>query len=343
MTDQASPTLRSVDPAVIGEAGPAGFAQAVTAACRPTLLPGLCRHWPAVEASGRGWAALSTYLARFDVGRSGQAFIGPPAIAGRYDYGDGPEGFNFERASLTLAQGLQRIEAAAADASLPSVYMGSLPADDLAPGFVADNPIDVLPPLARPRLWLGNASRVACHYDSFDNLACVVAGRRRFTLYPPDAIGDLYVGPIDHTLAGQPTSLAASAPPGDVRYPRFAAAASRAIVVELEPGDALYLPKLWWHQVEALEPANLLVNYWWDAFAAGPDAPYTSMLLAMIAIAERPPAERRAWKALFDHYVFREKGHPLAHLPAEQHGILGPLKTNYGKLRARIMYLLRGG
>ena len=88
---------------------------------------------------------------------------------------------------------------------------------------------------------------------------------------------------------------------------------------------------------------NILVNYWWDAFAPGPDAPYTAMLLSMITIGERPAPERRAWKALFDHYVFREQGHPLAHLPERQHGLLGPLKDNYGKIRARVMYLLRGG
>ncbi len=344
MNPTASLRLRTLDPAALDGAGSDGFARAVGDDCQPVLLPGLCRHWPVVEAGRRGWPDLSAYLARFDAGRSGQAFIGEPAIAGRYDYGEGADGFNFERVSLTLAESLSRIGAAAADASLPSIYMGSLPADDYAPGFAADNPVDSLSPLARPRLWLGNASRVACHYDSFDNLACVVAGRRRFTLYPPDAIGDLYVGPIDHTLAGQPVSLAAGAAPGDERYPRFAAAAPRAIVVELEPGDALYLPKLWWHQVEALEPANLLVNYWWDAFAAGPDAPYLTMMLAMIAIAERPAAERRAWRAFFDHYVFREQGHPLAHLAAERHGLLGPLASgNYGRIRAMAMKMLRGG
>ncbi|TXI84013.1 MAG: cupin-like domain-containing protein [Cupriavidus sp.] len=323
----------------------AGFAETVSARCEPVVLRGLCRHWPVVEASTQGWAALSAYLVRFDTGQAGQAFIGAPAIAGRYDYGDGPDGFNFERASMSLTQGVGRIGAAAADPSLASVYMGSLPADDFAPGFAAENALDILPPLARPRLWLGNASRVACHYDSFDNLACVVSGRRRFTLYPPDAIGDLYVGPIDHTLAGQPISLAAGAAPDDPRYPCFAAnAADRAIVVELESGDALYLPKLWWHQVEALDPANLLVNYWWDAFAAGPDAPYVTMMLAMIAIAERPAAERLAWRAFFDHYVFRSEGHPLAHMPAERHGLLGPLADgNYGRIRAIAMKMLRGG
>ena len=68
------------------------------------------------------------------------------------------------------------------------------------------------------------------------------------------------------------------------------------------------------------------------------------MLLAMIAIAERPPRERAAWSALFSHYVFRPDGHPLRHLPAEKHGILGPLaKGNYGRIRAMVMQLLRGG
>jgi hypothetical protein len=85
----------------------------------------------------------------------------------------------------------------------------------------------------------------------------------------------------------------------------------------------------------------MLANYWRDAFPAGPDAPYTAMMLAMIAIAERPLGERKAWRAFFDHYVFRPEGHPLAHLPAEKHGILGPLKQNYGRIRAKVMQTLR--
>jgi hypothetical protein len=171
----------------------------------------------------------------------------------------------------------------------------------------------------------------------------VVAGRRRFTLYPPAAIGDLYIGPIDHTLSGQPVSMAAGVP-GDEAYPRFAAAQASAILVDLEPGDALYLPKLWWHQVEALDPVNILVNYWWDGFAAGPDSPYAALLLAMIAVAERPEPERAAWRAYFDHYVFRPNGHPLAHLPADRHGVLGPLgEGNYGRIRTLVMRMLRGG
>ena len=338
---RAEPAVVELD--VVGGWAPAEFGRDVAQACRPVVLRGLGRDWPSTRAAARSWQDLADYLAGFDAGLTGQAFVGAPAIAGRYDYGEGLDGFNFDRESLTLRQTLKRIDQAAADTDRPSVYMGSLPADDYLPGFDRDHQVAFLPPTARPRVWLGNASHVACHYDTYDNLACVVAGRRRFTLYPPDAVSDLYVGPIDHTMAGQPVGLAASAEPGDPRFPRFEAARDRAAVVVLAPGDALYLPKLWWHQVEALEPRNLLVNYWWDGFSAGPDAPFVTMMLAMIAIAERPPAERQAWRAFFDHYVFRPEGHPLSHLPPSRHGVLGPLADgNYGKIRASVMRMLRG-
>jgi hypothetical protein len=161
-------------------------------------------------------------------------------------------------------------------------------------------------------------------------------------LYQPDLLGDLYVGPIDFTMAGPPVALAAGSTPGDPRYPKFEAIRDKAHVAELGPGDAVYLPKLWWHQVEATEPLNMLVNYWWDAFSSGLDAPYTSMMLAMSAIAERPAPERAAWRAFFDHYVFRPNGHPLAHLPEEKHGILAGGESNARRIRAMVMRLLRG-
>ena len=66
------------------------------------------------------------------------------------------------------------------------------------------------------------------------------------------------------------------------------------------------------------------------------------MLLAMIAIAERPAAERAAWRAWFDHYVFRPDGHPLQFLPEEQRGILGSLTAgDYQRIRTMVMRLLR--
>lgn len=316
------------------------FLQDVVNSLEPVVLRQLCADWPLARMVENP-SLQANYLRQWDSGRQAEAFVGEAAIAGRYSYGSGPDGFNFERRSMTLSQGLTAMTGDGLDDR--SIYMGSLPVDSYLPGLAETHSLAILPEQVVPRIWIGTRSNIACHFDTQDNLACVAAGRRRFTLYPPDAIGDLYVGPLDHTMAGQPISLAAQDTGKKQDFPRFDRARPRALVAELQPGDALYVPKLWWHQVEATSPFNILINYWWDAFSPGPDQPFTAMMLAMITLAERPPAERKAWRAFFDHYVFRPDGHPLAHMSEDQHGILGPLHPhNYGRLRAHVMQLLRG-
>ncbi len=315
---------------------------ALVAAGEPTVLRGLVRDWPVVAAAD-GAAALHRYLAAGADDTVVEAFFGEPAIAGRYFYADDLAGFNFERRRMGFREALAAILDPVDDGR--TVYLGSVPTAHCLPAFAGENRLDALPAAVGPRLWLGHASNVSCHFDTLDNVACVVAGRRRFTLYPPSAIGDLYVGPLDHPMAGQPVSLAAAAGERVAdRFPRFALARERALVAELAPGDALFMPKLWWHQVEGLAAVNGLVNYWWDATGTGPDAPYAAMMLAMITLAERPPAERAAWAAFYRHYVFRDERHPLDHLPPERRGLLGPLRPdNYGRIRAIVMTMLRGG
>ena len=325
-------------------ATPEQFVREIVEPCRPVVLRGLVSDWPIVRAAQCSPQALRDLLAPFDIGGGVEVFYGQPAIAGKYYYAEDLTGFNFERRRMRFVEALDAIVDGLQRPGSESVYVGSVPANEFLPGYAAQNPMPLLAATIGPRLWLGHASNVSAHYDALDNLACVVAGRRRFTLYAPELIDRLYVGPIDHTMAGQPVSLAASSAPDAQRFPLFEQVRDRALNAELQPGDALYLPKLWWHQIEATAPFNGLVNYWWDAFSAGPDSPQTSLLLSMITIAERPLPERRAWRAFFDHYVFRDHGHPLAHLPPERHGLLGPLKPdNYGKIRARVMHLLRGG
>lgn len=325
-------------------ANPAQFAREVVEECQPVVMRGLVSSWPVVHAATRSCEDFRDYLLRFDAGATTETFVGDPRIAGKYYYAEDLQGFNFERRKLRFSDALKTMVETRARKDASTLYMGSLPVQDYLPGFADHNVLPVLAAHLVPRIWLGHASNVSAHFDAYDNVACVVAGARRFTLYPPEAIADLYVGPLDNTMAGQPVSLAASGPPDDEKYPRFRQIRDQALSAELHPGDAIYIPKLWWHQVESTASFNGLVNYWWDAFAEGRDAPYTGLLLSMIAIAERPPRERQAWKAFFDHYVFRSNGHPLAHVPPDQHGVLGPLKPdNYAKIRATVMHRLRGG
>ncbi len=318
---------------------PAVFRDQVMRAGQPVLLPGAARDWPLLTQDGAEGAIGE--LLRFDAGREAEMFRGSRETGARYYYDAALSGFNFTRELVPAGDGLRRILDCAENADEETLYMGSLPVERYFPGAEALTPLAFVPPMVQPRIWVGHASSVACHYDRLDNVACVVAGHRRFTLYPPQAIADLYVGPVDHTMAGQPVGLAVDSAPGN--FPRFDAIRDTALIAELAPGDAIYIPKLWWHKVEALDPVNLLVNFWWDGFPSGPDQPYAAMLLAMIAIAERPDAERAAWRAWFDHYVFRPDGHPLAFLPEEQRGILGPLAGgNYQRIRTMVMRMLRG-
>lgn len=320
------------------------FLRTVVEPCRPLVIRGLVSAWPAVHSATRSPQDLQEYLRQFDNGHETEIFVGDSAIDGKYYYTDDLKNFNFVRRRMRFSEAVAAIVAERPNADAPTLYLGSVPLSDCAPGFAGQNVLPILPPHIAPRIWLGHTANVSAHFDAVDNVACVVAGRRRFTLFPPETISNLYVGPIDHTMAGQPVSLAAAAPLDDEKYPLFSAARAQSSSAELRPGDAIYIPKLWWHQIESLEAFNGLVNYWWDAFAAGPDAPYTSLLLSMIAIADRPAPERAAWKAFFDHYVFRSDGHPLKHLPAERHGMLGPLKPdNYAQIRAIVMHRLRGG
>jgi hypothetical protein len=310
----------------------------------PRLWRGLVRDWPAVQAAlavpARPEAILDV-LAPLDVGASVGAWRAPAAIDGRFGYSEDFAGFNFTRELLPFAQVLQRLRALMAEPEPEALYVGSTTIDTTAPGFRTANDLpapllQALQPLAS--LWLGNRGQVAIHHDLPDNLACVVAGRRRFVLFPPDAVGDLYIGPLEHTLAGQPTSLVDPRAPDFTRFPRYARALERGFEVELGPGDALFIPSLWWHGVASLAPVNLLVNYWWRGVPEHMDSPMGALLHTLLTVRDLPAHQRAAWRALFEHYVFEAGEHTAAHLPEPARQVLAPLTPATARgLRARIL------
>jgi len=101
-----------------------------------------------------------------------------------------------------------------------------------------------------------------------------------------------------------------------------------AEVAELEPGDAVFIPNLWWHNVEALDRMNLLVNYWWFDGPRGPGSPFAALALGLMAISALPPSRREIWRQMFDHYVFRTNGDPVPYLPPDRRGMLGAMNPH---------------
>lgn len=182
----------------------------------------------------------------------------------------------------------------------------------------------LLPASVGARVWLGNRVTVQTHYDLTGNVACVVAGRRRFTLFPPDQLPNLYVGPLEFTLAGTPVSMVKLDAPDFERYPRFREALGAAQATELEPGDAIFVPYMWWHHVEALSPFNVLVNYWWADTPRWMGSPFEVLIHAMLSVRPLSPEKREIWRQWLEHYVFQDNGDPAAHLPADRRGIQSP-------------------
>lgn len=291
----------------------------------PILIKNLIKSWPAVMASKKSPAESLEYLKKFATDEPYTVFFGEPDINGRVFYNDDCSGFNFQVLGSSLNQLSSVLNKNIGNVDAPMIYVGSTMIDKWLPEFRAENDIvfDAYDPLVS--IWMGNKSRIPAHYDFASNIACCVAGKRRFTLFPPEEIENLYVGPLDFTPAGQSISMVDFLNPDFEKFPKFRKALKSALVVELEPGDALMIPSMWWHHVEALEDFNILVNYWWRNSPAFMGSPQDVLEHAMISIRDLPNEQRKIWKDLFDHYVFSPENENFDHIPENAKGILGEI------------------
>jgi hypothetical protein len=312
----------------------------------PAVLRGLVRGWPAVQRGRESPEAVAGYLNAFDSGCTVDVLMIPPRGKGRIFYSDEKlSGFNYSHDKLPITQVNGQLLRYAKFENRPAVAVQSAPIADCLPGFVAANPMPVLDATVAPRIWLGNAVVTPAHFDESNNIACVVAGKRRFTLFPPEQVANLYIGPLDYAPTGTPISLVSFREPDFERFPRFRDALAAARVADLEPGDALFIPTLWWHHVESLAKYNVLVNYWWgggvDAASKGESA-LNSLLLALVNLKHLPPEQREAWRAIFDHYVFRAGDDLAAHIPAHRRSVLGEISPKLAaEVRAFLVKQLR--
>jgi hypothetical protein len=316
------------------------FQRDIRPAHQPAVLRGLAADWPAVRAARKGDEALVDYLKRFGGANEAGILSAPPEVRGRLFYADDLKSMNFERGRAPLGEVLDRLLAARDQDSPEALAVQSTLTPRILPGFDLENRTALVAPNVVSRAWIGNRIDVVPHYDLSENIGIVVAGRRRFTLFPPDQLPNLYVGPFQPTPAGTQVSMVDPEEPDFERYPRYATAMASALRAELEPGDAIYVPYHWWHRVESLGPFNMFVNYWWNDAYAEAGTPYEALLYGLLALKPLPPEQREVWRMKFDHYVFGASGDPGAHLPPHAQGLLGPpTKERLARIRAAIKQL----
>jgi hypothetical protein len=309
------------------------FQSEIVALDRPAVLKSLVREWPVVKAARRSPAALTAYLGQYDAGEKIAVCVGPPAIKGRFFYRDDLRGFNFDRVERTLLSTLKALTATELHEP-PGIAMQAFSIADNLPGFRDDNDLSLLDESVLPRMWLGNKTITVTHYDTSQNIACAVAGRRRITFFPPEQIANLYPGPLLLTPGGAHVSMVDPREPDLSRYPKFEHALASASQAEIEPGDAVYIPSLWWHNVESLDNLSMQVNYWWGRSEETDVTPYQSLLHSLLTIPDLPVEKRKVWRAFFDYFVFQVEQDPAAHLPADLNDIIGTLSA---ERKSRIM------
>lgn len=319
---------------------------------RPAILKGAVRHWPAVARAAEGPEALAAYLKGYANDRKVLFQSIRPELAGRYSFSDDLRGLNHQQRQLAFADLVNLILRDRDDPNASTHYAGGIPVQFVMPEVARDNALDLIDPaLGRQiMLWIGNRTRTAAHWDLPQNLACVIAGRRRFTLLPMDQIDNLYITPLDLTLAGQPTSLVDFHAPDFERFPRFADAMPHAEVADLEPGDVLYLPSLWFHHVESLDGFGAMINVWWREGPAylTDTTPLLTLLQGLISLRDLPQAERLRWRTLFDQYIFQpehegagHEGSAIAHIPDHARGMFGAMTPdNERALKAHLIKML---
>jgi hypothetical protein len=305
----------------------------------PFVVRGLAADWPLVQADRAGPLAVRDYLVSHARDRAFPVNMGQPGEGERLFY-DAAMGVNFRMAQGPLDKILDGIIANADKRDAPVIYLSSIDVDAYFVGLAEAIPMPLGDRRPITSIWIGNRTRIAAHNDVPDNLAVCAAGKRRFVLFPPDQMANLYPGPLDNTPAGRPVSMVDLHSPDLHRYPRFAKALAAAKVADLEPGDAIYIPSLWWHHVEGLAPFNLLVNYWWRDVPAFLGQPEDALYLAILAIRDLPEADRQRWRDQFEHYVFSGGAAAAEHLPEAARGLLAPLTPETAsRIKAK---LLRG-
>lgn len=305
---------------------------------QPFIVRGLVRDWPLVQAGLNSGHAAREYLLKHHQDRPFVISVGPETAGGRLFYNDDMT-MNTQTGRSKLPEIFERMDKLEKEAEQPIMYLASVGMKNFFKGLSEANNVNLGDRAPLESIWIGLRTRIAAHNDFPDNLACVAVGKRRFTLFPPHQFRNLYLGPVDNTPAGRAVSMVDFYNPDFNKFPKFSEAIKAAQVGDLSPGDAVFIPSMWWHHVEGLDPFNVLVNYWWRETPRYLGQPQNALNHAMLAIRDLPDHEKKVWRDLFDYYVFNNTDDVTAHIPEFGRGILGSMTPeNASKIRT---FLLR--
>ena len=296
------------------------FREVIYPAAKPAVMRGVGAELEAVELACQGAEYFADFLKRQVPDRQVEILTSRDEAGSTFFYQKDLKRLNFDRQRMAFGDFVDGISD---DADDRMRYLESTSIGELSPSLASALSLPMMPRTIPPRLWLGNRTGTHTHFDVKQNVAYVVSGRRQFTLFPPDQTPNLYMAPFEMSPSNAPISLVKLDDPDFEMFPRFAEALDHAQTAELGPGDAIFIPYMWWHQVRATGTLNALVNYWWNEFETM-GSPIDAMVHSILVLRDLPPPMRDAWRTMFDTYVFKKHGEPMDYLPPAQRGGLGP-------------------
>lgn len=132
----------------------------------------------------------------------------------------------------------------------------------------------LLGPTEAVNLWIGAAGTTSrMHSDNYDNIYVQIQGTKRIWLVPPgevDCCKEKFLKAATYDLQDEKFVIKIDEPPSTVLFPTVDPRGPEFIpctkyVLDLKPGQVLYIPALWYHQVEIIDDGdaiNMSVNYW---------------------------------------------------------------------------------
>lgn len=317
--------------------------EAILADGEPCILKGALSKHALVIAGQESNECAMEYLQTYANDRPALCYTTVPDADGRLFYNDNKDGFNFSISQVPMRVFFESLRRESAAKSGTGLYIGSAELTDHFPELIGGSGLK-LPGKAfesyipRIGIWLGNRTTASAHYDVSNNVAACLVGKRRFTLLPPGRPEAFGLGPLEPTPGGQTISMLDVRDPDLSQFPEAKALEGIAEEAVIEAGDVLIYPSMWWHQVEALDDFNVMVNYWWNELPAYIDDPMATLLHGILSLRDRPVTEKEAWRELFDYYVFGDPAVPRKNLPDHAWGALAPMDEMISRrLRKQVM------
>ncbi|MCA9541633.1 MAG: cupin-like domain-containing protein [Myxococcales bacterium] len=150
------------------------------------------------------------------------------------------------------------------ESGAPALYLKEFNLLDALPRLAED--VD-FSPYERPGAtcwhdaWVSQAGgRTNLRSDLLDNTLTQIVGRKRVTLISPAWSADVYPSPKFDPYAR--LSLVDAFAPDFARFPRYRTALTHELQVVLEPGDAVYIPRGWWHTAQSLSASISIAGFW---------------------------------------------------------------------------------